>query len=166
MTGGGHLASFVQLPLWGRGPQSPRSHPDRRSDRPCENDVLASVPPDATTARRPEGGRAPMPETRPICSQSPSARGQSHRRACTACAADAPIEAAEPASTAKTRPAKTALIETAALPSHCPSRNRQMKTIKFILPPAANNDWGCTNNSGFGRKSPGKALGAKTYVGR
>jgi hypothetical protein len=40
-----------------------------------------------------------------------------------------------------------------------------MKKTKFIVPPAANNDWGCTNNSGFGRKSPGKTLGAKTYVG-
>jgi hypothetical protein len=36
---------------------------------------------------------------------------------------------------------------------------------KIHHPAGRHNDWGCTNNSGFGRKSPGKALGAKTYVG-
>jgi hypothetical protein len=28
----------------------------------------------------------------------------------------------------------------------------------------SNDDWGCTNNSGFGRKSPGKALAADRYA--
>jgi hypothetical protein len=65
----------------------------------------------------------------------------------------------------KTVPVNAVRQQTALPSSDCPNRYRQMNAKKFILPLDANKDWGCTHNSGFGRKSPGKALGAKTYVG-
>jgi hypothetical protein len=110
-----------------------------------------------------------MPEIRPIFSQSllgntlpaHTLPANGHRHGCAAAArAPAPPPIAEAASIAEPAPAEAIPLNELASPSHCPSRSRQMKTIRFIVPLVANKDWGCTNNSGFGRKSPGKALGA------